>query len=127
MRDDQYGKLQDLATKIADVVIHDADPDNWIAVNVPAKDLSREERGDAYWCRRLATSSLSVLMKVTSVLGQIQHQAKNGLNPVEPGDEADDLDQEIKDAEKEAGRLLKQLTSREALKAKFDKSVAGKG
>lgn len=127
MRDDQYGKLQDLATKIADVVIHDADPDNWIAVNVPAKDLSREERGDAYWCRRLATSSLSVLMKVTSVLGQIKHQEKNGLNPVESDDEADDLDQEIKDAEREAGRLLKQLTSREALKAKFDKSVAGKG
>ena len=126
MRDDQYSKLQDLATKITDVVIHDADPDNWIGTGIPAKDLTREQRGDAYWSRRLASSSLSVLMRVTSVLGQMQNQASRGITPVESSEEKDDLDAEIKAAEKEAGKLLKTLTSREALKAKFDKSIQGK-
>jgi hypothetical protein len=124
MREDQYQKLQDLATKIADVAIHDADPDNWIGAMQPAKDLTREQRGDAYWCRKLAVSSLSVLVRVTSVVGQIQRNANAGTTPVDDGD--DDLDGDIAAAEKEATALLKQLTRREAKKDKFVKAISGK-
>ena len=126
MRDDQYKTLQDLSTKLADVVIFDADPDNWVGAMRPAKDLTRDERGDAYWCRRIATSSLSVLMRVQSAIGIVQHQAKNGLNPVDVPDVEDDLDKEVAAAEKEAARFLKTLTNREELKDKFVASASGK-
>lgn len=124
MRQDQYERLQELGTKIADVALFDADPENWIGANVPAKDLTKEQRGDAYWCRKLAVSSLSVLMRVQSVIGHLELSGAGSKPPEEV--ESDGLEADIRDAEQQATQLLDSLTKRPAQQAKFVERATGK-
>jgi hypothetical protein len=82
----------------------------------------QQQRGDAYWCRKLAVSSLSVLTRVTDLI-QKQRNAGNGAAVVT--DEESTLDAEINAAEKEAAKLLDKL-NRRSKKGEFDKRVHGK-
>ena len=123
MRPDQYEAIQAISERLADVVIADADPSNWIGNNVLPKDLTKEERGDAYWCRKLACASLSVLTRVAYLTKQ-EHN-NNGF--AAEGVQRDSLlDAEIAAAEKESEKLLASLQKRQEKKAKFDKHVHGK-
>ncbi len=114
MKDEQIDKLKALSERLTDVLLFDADPENWVGVGIPASDLSREQRGDAYWCRRVATATVSVLLRVESVLDETTQRRR-------PGDDDDDgeLDKEIANAEKEAARLLKRLNNRESDRKAF--------
>lgn len=125
MRQDQYEKLQELATDIADVAIFDADPKNWIGAGTAAKDLTKDERGDAYWCRKLAVSSLSVLLRIQGVIGQLELSGA-GTKPAEDDSEGRELDAEVRHAEREAEKLLASLSLRSEAKAEFDKRAVGK-
>jgi hypothetical protein len=122
MTPEQYLRLQELSAKLTDTVLFDADPDNWIGKGIAPKDLSQQQRGDAYWCRKLAVSSLSVLTRVTDLI-QKQRNAGNGAAVVT--DEESTLDAEINAAEKEAAKLLDKL-NRRSKKGEFDKRVHGK-
>lgn len=109
VRDDQYAKLKAIAEKLADVVIHDTNPEHWTGTGKPSKELTQQERGDAYWCRKLAASSLSVLVRVYSVTGMIERAG--GAAPAIPESAAGetDLDREVAVAEREAQAILKRL------------------
>ena len=110
MRQDQYEKLKQLSEKLTDVVLHDADPAHWTGSGKQAKELTQQERGDAYWCRKMATATLSVLMKVYHCAGMLERAA-----PASPenGDDSTtkNLDAEVRVAEREAAALLKKLQS----------------
>jgi len=125
MTPEQYLRLQELSAKLTDVVLFDADPDNWIGKGVAPKDLSQQQRGDAYWCRKLAVSSLSVLTRVAGLTDLIQKQSNAGNGAAGVTEEEATLDAEINAAEKEAAKLLDQL-QRRSKKGEFDKRVHGK-
>lgn len=125
MTPEQYLRLQELSAKLTDVVLFDADPDNWIGKGIAPKDLSQQQRGDAYWCRKLAVSSLSVLTRVAGLTDLIQKQRNSGNGAAVVTDEEATLDAEINAAEKEAAKLLDKLHLR-SKKSEFDKRVHGK-
>lgn len=125
MTPEQYLRLQELSAKLTDTVLFDADPDNWIGKGIAPKDLSQQQRGDAYWCRKLAVSSLSVLTRVAGLTDLIQKQRNAGNGAAVVTDEESTLDAEINAAEKEAAKLLDKL-NRRSKKGEFDKRVHGK-
>lgn len=121
MTPDQFEKLNALSEKLTDVLLFDADPENWVGVGIPASQLSREERGDAYWCRKVATASVSVLLRVNSIIDDRLSRTKPHQE-----DEAD-LDKEIAAAEKEALKLLDRLHKREVERKDFvEASISGR-
>lgn len=113
MRDDQYARLKQLAEKLADVVIHDADPEHWTGSGKTAMELTKSERGDAYWCRKLAASSLSVLVRVFSVTGMVERSMGGTAPQIDPeADGPSELEKEVAQAERDAKKILDGLQKR---------------
>lgn len=110
MREDQYLKLQGLHAKLVDVALNEADPDNWSGQGVPAKDLTQQDRGDRYWCKKNAVATISLAIRIDTLLGKVQGY---GVAPG-AGDSGDTeaeaaaglLDAEVNAAEREAKKLL---------------------
>ncbi|HHC8921427.1 TPA: hypothetical protein ACN3MR_002895 [Stenotrophomonas maltophilia] len=101
MRDDQRKRLQDVSESLAEVAIRDADPSNWTAFDKPLCDMSKDERGDAAWCRKTAVQSVALLCRLQQLLRDTG--APGG------GDKDPDPEAEIKAAEREASRLLERI------------------
>lgn len=120
MRPDQIERLKDLQERLCEVVLVDADPINWTGNGRPPMDLDRDERGDAYWCRKMAVSSLAVFSRVSEVVAMTQADRPPGENG------EDHLDQHIARAEKEAARLLDEMQKRGSRKTDFAKRVHGR-
>jgi len=109
MRIDQFLKLQALSEKLADVAIVDADPATWAGAGLTAGTMTQQQRGDAYWSRKMALSTISVLMRVQGLIHSTQQLGDTpppGAPTAEPVDEAPNLDTEIAQAEKDAARVL---------------------
>lgn len=68
MRQDQIDRLTALHDRLLEVALADADPANWIAGDKRPKDMTRDERGDAKWCRSLAISTVSLTMQVQRLM-----------------------------------------------------------
>jgi len=64
MRPDQWQRLQAVAEKVAEIAITDCDPENWAHSDKTSKELSRDQRGDAYWSRRQAIATCGVLARI---------------------------------------------------------------
>ncbi len=120
MRHDQIQRLSNLSEKLADVVLIDADPEKWVGYGKAASEMTKEERGNAYWCRKVAASTISVLTRIERVVSDAQ-----STNKGPPDDEDAELEKEMRSAEREAERLLDQL-QRRSKKVEFDKRVHGK-
>jgi hypothetical protein len=116
MRPDQIARIQALSEALADTFIANADPSQWTCGGRPPADLTQQERGDAYWCRKMAMATGGVL-KYT--LDLVAHHASGGAD----GDGAD-LDKIIASAEKEAAKALSRIQSG-AGKAAFDRRTHG--
>lgn len=121
MRTDQIQRLAELSEKLADAVILDADPERWVGYGKPASQMTKEERGDAYWCRKVASSTISVLLRVERVV----QECRGGNDTGQPDEDAE-MEKEVASAEKEAERLLDELQKR-SRKAEFDRRVHGAG
>lgn len=113
MRDDQYAKLKGLQEKLTDVVLVEADPAKWPGDGKALADLSRDERGDRYWCKKNAAATLTMLMKVHSLTGVLEQRGGFGAPPPDPegADGEADLDKEIRSAEREAARIIQRVTA----------------
>jgi hypothetical protein len=115
MRSDQYIKLQELQEKLVDVFITEADPANWNGAGLKLAEMDQTTRGNAYWCKKNATATLSVIMRTTSLIGMVQDRssggggAAGGVEAPEQDKDEDTLDAEVKKAEKEAARWLAHL------------------
>lgn len=112
MRQDQYLRLQALVEKIAEAIILDADPEFWTAAGIKANELSQEQRGDAYWCRKMASASLSVMTKVLVLTNMVERRMVSDSPIEEKSTEGVDLGKQIKAAEREAALILKRAQSR---------------
>lgn len=100
MRADQITKLSSLSSDLTDVVLGEADPTSWPGDGKKLVELTQDERGDRYWSKKNAAATLSLLIKIHTMLGI----ADRGLNQVMPED--DDMDAEIAKAEKAAKKIL---------------------
>lgn len=116
MRQDQFERLQELTEKLTDVFLDEATPDKWPGAGVEPTSWDQQTRGDRYWMKKNAAATLTVIMKTNSLVGVIQNRsAGGGAGGVpDPEQEKDDdgLDAEMRAAEKEASRLMKELQSR---------------
>ncbi|BBP82460.1 hypothetical protein PHLH8_21020 [Pseudomonas sp. Pc102] len=105
MREDQRVRLSELRDELMETALLDADPKLWTAAGKAPADMSQEERGDAYWCRKLAVSTVSLLTKVQGML------ETHGKPTAGNGKDEGDLDREIRQAEKEAAAMLERAQS----------------
>lgn len=92
----QLARMAELQERIADVVLDEADPDNWPGQGKTLAALTAGERGDRYWCKKNAAASFALLTRCTSFM--------SGAAPQE-GEEAS-LERQIAKREAEASRLL---------------------
>lgn len=124
MRQEQYEKLQTLADELTDKALLDANPDGWAGAGKTAAQMDRLERGDAYWSRKMAMSTLSVLMRVTSLVTVVQNQKNSSIATTSMNEAESELDKEIASAEREANKLLDKLQQQQR-KANFNKRAHG--
>jgi hypothetical protein len=120
MREDQIQRLNDLGEKLADAVLRDADPENWIAGDKVPREMTTQERGDAHWCRKIAAGSYMLLERTLSLVERVKNPGREN----DSGTSQADLDLEIAAAEKRAAQVLDQTLAR-ARKVMFDRKVHG--
>ncbi len=101
MRTDQRIRLAEVAERLAEVVIRDADPDSWAAGDLTLAEMDREQRGDAAWCRKTAVQSVALLVRVESLLD---------VDPASPAPDDLDPEKEIARAEAAATKALFRAT-----------------
>lgn len=100
MREDQIQRLKDLSEKLAEVVLEEADPDLWPGAGVPIADMTKEQRGNRYWCKKNAAATFSLLERTQSLLTDAVDPRNN-----RPGAEVD-VEKQIAQREREAEKLL---------------------
>lgn len=129
MRQDQFEKLQTLSEKLTDVFLGEADSDKWPGHGLEPGSMDQQTRGDRYWCKKNAVATLTLIGRVANLTQVIRMQGGEPLPPGTSPDgtpEDDGLDAEIREAEKEAQKLLNDI-QKGTKKAEFDKRVHGKG
>ena len=114
MREDQYHRLQALEEKLTEQFLFEAEPANWPADGVHPKDMTQEDRGNRYWCKKNAVATISLTIRIGTLIGKVQ-----GIGIVTPpaDSEGEDtgtglLDAEVAAAEAEAKKLLKKLQAK---------------
>lgn len=119
MTPEQIERLAKLSEDMAEVMFEEATPSNWPAHGVPLPEMTKEERGDRYWCKKNAAATMSLLCRIESLRGDNRERGDD------PEKQAKLLDEEIKAAEKEAQNLVNSFVKQTG-KAQFIKNVTGK-
>lgn len=104
MRPDQLQRLADLSEKLADVALEECDPEEWSGAGRAVRDLTQQERGDRFWCKKNAAATLSLLQRVEQI------RATPDSKPEEPA--GVDVDHEISQAERRAADLLNRMAAK---------------
>lgn len=120
MRADQLARLNDLAEKLADTFLTEADPAEWPGGSVGPADLTQQERGDRYWCKKNAMATGGVLR---FTLDMLERQQPGGAKAAEQDDA--DLDRQIREAERRANAAVSRALDK-AKKQVFDERTHGK-
>lgn len=100
MRADQLERLAEMSEKLAEVAIDELNPDAWPGAGKALKDQTQQERGDRYWCKKNGAATLSLVHRLVNLV-----QQQTGIGGRHPMDERD-LDRELREAEKEASKLV---------------------
>lgn len=120
MRPDQITRLEALRDKLVERALVDADPANWVAGGKSPKDMDRDERGDAKWCRALATNTVTLTMQVIRMLAN--PAAGGAIVPDAPDKPAAEVAPEEETVEAEVARFeaaaAEVLAARTVTKAK---------
>jgi hypothetical protein len=127
MKRDQYERLQALEEKLVDVLLHEAEPDKWPGHGIDPGAMDPQTRGDRYWCKKNAVATISLVQRVGALIGQVTRGGADVAPPASTGEQPpaeDHLEDDVKAAEQEAARLLKELQQGTG-KAAFDRRVHG--
>lgn len=103
MNEDQCRRLEAVEDKLVEVALRDADPGNWSAAGVLLCDMTKEQRGNAQWCRKTAVQTLALLNQVQKTISNYR-QPQKGVPPGDP-----DPDKLIREAEAKASELLERI------------------
>jgi hypothetical protein len=123
MRPDQLVRLQELAEKLAERFMLEADPAEWPGEGQVPADMTQQERGDAYWCKKNAMATGGVLRFTMDILAK--QTPEDPTKPVDPAKESD-MDRQIRDAERRSAQLVEDAIAAAKRKPEFDKRVSGK-
>ena len=107
MRPDQIQRLQDLAERLADSFLLEADPAEWPGDGKPPAVMDQGERGDRYWCKKNAMATGGVLRFTLDLMEK--HHAPGDKTP---DAEDADMDKRIKDAERRAAAATARVLGR---------------
>lgn len=116
MRPDQLQRLRDLSEKLADVVLIEADPDEWPGAGRGPADLDQQTRGDRYWAKKNAAATFALLARAQ----EIADKSGGGSPPPDA-----DVEKDISRYEREAAKALERMRDVGA-KAAFDKRTHGR-
>lgn len=105
MRDDQVQRLQALSERLGEVVIEEVDPHQWPGNGKPLAELTQQERGDRYWCKKNAAATMTLLLKVVNIAGVLNRQKPSS----DAGHAVDGLDGELAAAEREAQAIIERM------------------
>lgn len=105
MRDDQITRLQALSERLGEVVINEVDPRNWPGDGKTPAELTQEERGNRYWCKKNAAATMTLLLKVVNIAGVMNRQKP----APDAGHAIDELDGELAAAEREAQAIIERM------------------
>ena len=108
MREDQIDKLQALSEELTDVFLFEAAPKSWPGAGVLPRDMSQEDRGDRYWCKKNAVATMAIVVRIESLTGRMRNPTGK-----DAADEEGGLDAEIAAAEREGKAMLDQVLKRE--------------
>ncbi len=108
MRPDQIKRLNDLAEQLADTFLTEADPSEWPGQGQPMADITTQQRGDRYWCKKNAMATGGVLRYT---LDLIEHRRGADTDPDDTAVGAD-MDRRIADAERRAAAAVDQALKR---------------
>lgn len=109
MREDQLEKLQALSEELTDVFLFEANPKEWPGHGVLPKDLTKDERGDAYWAKKNAVATMAIVVRIESLTARLVNP--RGKDTEDEGEDSG-LDKEVADAEKQAKAMLAQVMKR---------------
>lgn len=123
MREDQKMRLHELAERLADVFISEADPDNWSGSGKLPNEMTKQERGDRHWDRKGAMGTGGVLKYTLDLIAGGKAGRIN--DPDEQAAREADLDAKISDAEKRAKQAVARVLDK-AAKGEYDARVQGK-
>lgn len=103
MRPDQKDRLETLRDSLLETAMLDADPKRWVGAGKAPIEMTQKERGDAYWCRKMAAATVSLLTKVNNIVNT--HGAPTSGNTKDDAE----LDGELASAEREAAAIIERL------------------
>lgn len=113
MREDQYLKLKGLQDRLIDVFLEEGDPINWPGFGTPIKVQTKEDRGDAFWCKKSAAQTLLVAGRIGTLTAQ--HEGNFGPSG-DPGDDQETVeanrDREVALVTREAQDLIARVRGR---------------
>jgi len=107
IRDELRKKMADVTERLMEVLVDEADPDNWTAAEKTLKDMDKDERGARFWDKRNATATLSLLH------GAINLADKLDGFIVEK--EVDDILEQVNSADRKAKDALKRMQERKGI------------
>lgn len=64
----QIEQLKKLSEKMIDVVIAEADPSTWAGANKTLDEMTEQERGDRYWCKKNANQVITTAVKLETLI-----------------------------------------------------------
>jgi len=105
MRDDQVQRLQALSERLGEVVINEVDPHQWPGAEKTLAELTQQERGDRYWCKKNAAATMTLLLKVVNIAGIMNRQKP----APDAGHGVYELDGELAAAEREAQAIIDRM------------------
>lgn len=123
MTPEQSRRLTAIQDRLLDAYEREIDPDRWPGGHKTPADMTREERGDAYWVRKLAASTLALFHRGEMMLDRaVETKArlavlghKAGLTGEDDAATAEalaavDLDKDIRKYEGEAQRFIAKIS-----------------
>lgn len=106
MTPEQLIKLKALRRKLFDAMLFDTDPEHWVGYGKSIEQLTKQEKEEASWCRRQASSSILLWEKIDKLVKQANEPQQKTLAFA-------DVNLNIDAFEQEANELLAQLKAKE--------------
>lgn len=106
MREDQRIRLEEINERLVDVLLDEADPDNWPGAGILPADMSKEDRGDRYWSKKNAAMTTVLIADNMKLL--VNTKEALGRDPLE----APEMDDVIDRAEQKAAKRLKEIAEK---------------
>jgi len=106
MRPETYAQLKKVSDELADVALIEADPKRWPGVDKDPNGLDRTTAVQRYWAKKHAGTTLSLLVRVHSLIDITERRA---LGEPHPPDDGEDVEQLIADSRREVDAVFKRM------------------